>query len=187
MGESFWKRLNRLQRVRPSFYRQGRFDEVEDAARRLIADSNDAERRNSARAVLVSHYQFQGDFDAALALIEAQIEDKTDDLQAWLALTEHHHYAKVDLASAAAAVETTLSLAIQQTLLVRQVLGVRMRIALATGAFDKASETLARLIEYAPPAHSLDVAYEGDFLENVPVGAIDPTLITKYSELLAAT
>ncbi len=187
MGESFWKRLKRLERVRPSLYRQGRFDEVKDVAHRLIADAHDAEQRNNARSILVSHHQYLGDFEAALAVIEAQIEEKADDLQAWLALTEHHHYAKVDLARAANAAETTLSLATQQAVLVRQVLGVRMRIALATGDFDKANETLSRLIDYNPPAHSLDVAYEGDFLENVPAGAIDAALISRYSELLSAT
>lgn len=184
--EAFWKRLNRLHRERPSLYRQGRFDEVEDAANRLIADATDAEQRNNARSILVDLYHFRGDFDAALAAIEAQIEEKADDLQAWLALTEHHHYAKIDLPKAADAVEKTLSLATQQVLLVRQVLGVRMRIALETGAFDKASETLSSLIDYEPPAHSLDVAYEGDFLAKIPAGAVDAALIAKYTGLLSS-
>jgi len=187
VGETFWTRLNTLQRVRPSLYRQGRFDEMEDAVHRLIADGHDAAQRNNARSILVSLHQYRGDFEPALAVIEAQIEEKADDLQAWLALTEHHHYAKADLARATNAVEMTLSLATQQAFLVRQVLGVRMRIALATCDFDKANETLSRLIDYKPPAHSLDVAYEVDFLENVPAGAIDAALISRYSELLSAT
>jgi hypothetical protein len=35
-----------------------------------------------------------------------------------------------------------------------------------------------------PPTHSLDVAYERDFLEMIPPGAIDAALIEKYSALV---
>ena len=82
MGQSFWKRLNKLQRVRPSLYRQERFEEVEDAVRRLIADASDAEQRNNARAILSSHHQFRGNLDGALSVIEAQIGENSNDLQA---------------------------------------------------------------------------------------------------------
>lgn len=184
MGESFLKRLNKLNRVRPEFYRQARFGEVEEALQRLIADASDADQRNNARAALSSHYQFKGNNVAALKVINEQINEKPDDVQALIALTEHHHYAQVDLVKAADAVERALAFATIQALLVRQVLGVRMRIALESGNFDVASDSLVRLVEYMPPAHSLDVAYERDFLEMIPPGAIDSTLIKRYSALV---
>ncbi len=185
MGESFWKRLNKLRRVRPALYRQARFGAVEEALQRLIADAGDADQRNNARATLSSHYQFTGNNVAALKVINEQLNEKPDDVQALIAMTEHHHYAQVDLVKAADAVERALVLAIEQALLVRQVLGVRMRIALESGKFDVAGDSLVRLVEYVPPTHSLDVAYERDFLDMIPPGSIDAALIERYSALAA--
>ncbi len=59
-----------------------------------------------------------------------------------------------------------------------------MRIALETSNFDIARDSLERLIEYKSPAHSVDVAYEADFVERIPSGAIDAALVKRYTELL---
>ena len=116
--------------------------------------------------------------------VDGRVDEKPDDVQALIALTEHHQYPQVDLVKAADAAERALALAIEQALLVRQVLGVRMRIALERGNFDVASESLVRLVEYVSPTHSLDVAYERDFLEMIPPGAIESALIERYSALV---
>ncbi|MFL6679982.1 MAG: hypothetical protein ACJ8IK_16715 [Burkholderiaceae bacterium] len=186
MGEAFGKRLNRLGRARPLLYRQGRFEDVTDSLLRLMADARDVDQRIAVRATLASHYQFIGNKAAALQTISEQIDEKPDDLQSLIALAEHFHYCQVDLFKAADAVERALAVATAQSFLVRQVLGTRMRIALETGEFELASDSLSRLIDYKPPEGALDVAYERDFIKRIPPGVIEPALIARYIELLPA-
>jgi len=130
---------------------------------------------------------FIGDDAAALRTIEEQISEKPDDVVSLIDLTEPFHYYQVDLLKAAEAVERALAMAAEQSLLVRQVLCARMRIALETSNFDVARDSLVCLVEYKPRAHSVDVAYEHDFMERIPRGAIDPDLVDRYRALLSAS
>ncbi len=184
MGEAFDKRLRRLERGLPSFYRQKRFSDVHEALQRLLIDANGVDQRVGVRAVLTRHYHFVQDDDAALRAISDQIAEKPNDLLSLIDLAEHFHYHQVDLQKAADAVERALAAAVKQGLLVRQVLGVRLRIALETANFDIVGDSLSRLVEYQPIGQSLDVAYESDFIERIPSGSIDVELIERYRALL---
>ncbi len=125
MSESFAKRLRTLERARPSLYRQKRFGEVMEALQRLLADACSVDQRISVRSRLLTHYRFIGDDAAALRTIDEQIGEKADDVVSLIDLTEHFHYYQVDLLKAAESVERALAMATDQSLLVRQVLGVR--------------------------------------------------------------
>lgn len=166
-------------------YKAKRFSEVEHSLKQFIAKAIGQEQVAVARSSLVNHYHFVEDYESALSLLHEQLREYPSDWLALIGLTSHFHYYQVDLTEAAAAVEAALAQATRQQSFVRQTLGDRMRIALLNADFGLATATLEQLIAYSPPADSIDVAYEGDFIKDIPHGMIDRFLVARYEALIS--
>ena len=184
MSEEFWKQLGELDRARPSLYRQDRLHEFEATLLHLLASAVGLDQEWGARASLVSHYHFVHNEGAALNLLGEQLRVDPQNLEALIGLTEHYHYHQVNRIKSAEVVELALGQATKQQAFVRQVLGIRIRLALEGADFERVSDSFSQLIEYNPSSVGVDVAFERDFLDHIPTGAVNESLIDRYKELL---
>jgi hypothetical protein len=182
--DTFFEKLSELEAMRPELYRQKQFSQVEDKLNQLLLLAVTADERLAAQAALVSHHYFTQNDGGALQILEEQFRENPHDLGVLIGLTEHFHYYSVDFARAASFAELALKEAFRQQSQVRQVLGIRVRIAIKNEDYDLVRDSITGILSYVPPAESIDVAFEGDFIADIPPGAIDASLIDRYSSKL---
>jgi hypothetical protein len=184
-NDTFVEKFSGIGRRRLSAHREGRMHSFEQELRDLCSSAETTEEKFYCALEWASHYHFVQQDSLALDSIKEGIALCPERVEAWLGLTEHYHYYDVDQELAAFYVEAALEKAEAENAFVRQVLGVRIRIALERGQFDVVNESLARLIAYRKPPHSVDVAYEDDFVSRIPVGAVDEDVLQRYQESIS--
>lgn len=184
MRKEFSERFGELRQVRRDLYRRQEFDQYEGALNDLRLNAVDRDELNEVISALISHYHYVDKNGEALRELEEQVRLLPDEVEGWLGIAEHFHYHEIDLVKAASHIETALDRALARGIQVRQVLGVRARIAIARDDFRLAENSIRRLIDYKLPSEGLDVSLEDDFLSTIPVGAIDHALIAEYQDLV---
>lgn len=179
----FYEDVKQINDEMPAAYRQKRFEEVEAKLLNILAISNGTEQRLCALDMLVNHYHLVGKMQLALNAIHERISAAPQQVEGLLGLAEHFHYYEVDLARAAKYIEAALQEGFAQGEFVRQVLGVRIRIALARKDYSIVKESIAMLLDYRPTPGKIDVALEQDFVSEIPAGVVDSEVLNRYVAL----
>jgi hypothetical protein len=179
----FLTRLREIGRNIPLAYREERFAQVEEELLTLLDIAGSPGDKCDVLCVLANHYHYLQNDALGLEALQKSVAYCPDDVNAWIGLTEHFHYHDVDLTRAAECVETALQKATAANALVRQVLGVRLRIALEQDNHDLVNATLTSLIDFVPSKGSIDVAFETDFISRMPLQFIDRALLERYKAL----
>jgi tetratricopeptide (TPR) repeat protein len=123
-------------------------------------------------------------FDDAESAIRRCIELQPEDPYNWIMLAEYFHYYAIDLPKALEAINTAIEKAEAAKEFVRQAHGVRIRLSLDLKEYGSVEASLRALVKYRPSSVNPDVSLEKDFLERIPVGAVNGDLITQYTSLL---
>jgi hypothetical protein len=181
LDEKLWM----ISQRRAAAYSEERYKEFEAELNAFYLEAQDDDQRFSATSMLADHYHQTKADGRALAAIRQSITIFPERVEAWLALAEHFHYYQINLDEAASAIEVALQKAIVENCQVRQVLGVRIRIALERGEYGVVNDSLARLVEYKVPKGGFDVALERDFVSRIPEQTVDEKLLRQYEALLA--
>jgi hypothetical protein len=181
---TFEKRLQEAYRSRPSAYSEKRYADFESQLIDLIAVGENSNDKCCVLGALVDHYHFVKNDSRALEVLYECTKICPERVEGWLGLAEHFHYYEVDLDAAANNIEIALQKAVAERCLVRQVLGVRIRISLARKAYGLVNESLVKLLDYQPPPDSIDVALESDFISEIPTNAANNTVVQRYKALV---
>ena len=185
MKTDFEVKAEAIARKLPRAYMEDRFTEIEQDLRELKQLAVTVDEKFSVQGKLASHYAFQQDWPKTEAALRERAELDSARVEGWLGLAEHFHYYNEDLQLASTYVEKALTTAVEANELVRQVLGVRIRISLASGNYSIVEQSLLMLLEYRSPPGGFDVALESDFVSLIPVDAVDPEIIERYEALIA--
>jgi hypothetical protein len=164
-------------------YRSAKFDEVKVRLDELLALASNIDERDHVLDMFVNHFHFIGDPLRARRALEERIALSPDLVEARVGLTEHYHYHEEDIEKAAEAVEIALQKALVKDRQVRQVLGVRIRIALKRKDYATINNSLSMLLTYELPQGGFDVALESDFIPQIPLEATTNDILTRYKEL----
>ncbi|UOD27740.1 hypothetical protein INH39_19800 [Massilia violaceinigra] len=164
-------------------YRSARFHEVEVRLRELLALAGNIDERDHVLDMFVNHFHFVGDLLRARQVLEERIVLSPDLVEARIGLTEHYHYHEEDIEKAAETVEIALQKAFVKNRQVRQVLGVRIRIALKRKDYATVNNSLSMLLTYELPHGGFDVALESDFIPQIPLEATTNDILMRYKEL----
>ena len=190
MRDAFQQQLRQIGRAQSAAYRDGRFAEVEAKLNALLNDAADDTERALVWAHLAGHHQVcalevdPAAVHRALHALQTAAQLQPDDALNWLALAEHFHYHDVNLDEAARHVETALAAAQREGNLLRQTLGVRIRIALKRLDMATVQASLEALLSVV--SGNLDVALEDDFLASIPPGGISADLVARYQAMVAS-
>lgn len=185
MKSALLKHAIQLDTMRPSLYREKRFEEVEHGLQQLLALAANPEEVWHIKSLLISHYYFLNDDNRSLQLIDEHLKQGGAVLQALIALAEHYHYYQIDVKKAACAIEKALVEALTLGSQVRQVLGIRIRIALLNEDYRLVEDSLKQLVEYKLQKNALDVAFETDFVEAISIAEVSQDLVRQYKGILA--
>ena len=183
MSLTFFEESRQIGDRTPIAYREKRFAEIEEALLKLVDRAEDTEQKVHALLSLGTHYHFVENLPAAEKAIEALIQADPQEVLGWLGLAEHFHYYDEDFERAASNIEIALAKALAKKELVRQVLGARIRIALLNSDYALVHASLAALIEYQKLAGAIDVAFEKDFISQIPPHTVDMELLDRYVAL----
>lgn len=184
MTTDFDEKNNAIRRKLPLAYMEERFVEIEEDLMQLLRLANTADEKFIVQGKLASHYAFQQDWSRAEKALVARTVIDGARVEGWLGLAEHFHYYNEDLGLAFTYVEKALAAALAANELVRQVLGVKIRVALSLANFPAVEQSLLMLIEYEPPKGGFDIALESDFISIIPTGAVIPELVTRYKAIV---
>ncbi len=184
MNENYIAKVKEFDADLFASYRSERFEEVEIRLRELQAEAVSAEECDHVLSMYVNHYHFVGDSPRAEQALRQRIALFPDLVEAWIGLTEHFHYHEEDIEKAAETVEIALQKSLKQGRQVRQVLGVRIRIALKRKDYAKVNDSLLKLLTYKLPPEGFDVAFEIDFIPEVAVAETSEDLLRQYKELV---
>ncbi|KQV59803.1 hypothetical protein ASD07_23605 [Duganella sp. Root336D2] len=163
-----------------------RFQEVERDLQELRLLATTRDEIFGVQGDFASLYAFQNDLVKAEAARRAQIAIDESRVEGWLGLAEHFHYYDENLEKAFNHIEKALVVAMDSSDLVRQVLGVKIRICLKMANYQAVEQALEMLVGYQLPPGAFDVALESDFLSKVPLGEVSAELIARYQSLLKA-
>jgi tetratricopeptide (TPR) repeat protein len=177
------KNIMSLYEKREKYYKEKRFVEFEQFLKDLLLICESDADRFDVLELLSQHYHVLEDDKSALLAIQERVSLCPNRTEAWLALAEHYHYHDINLEKAATAIESALSIAIVEKCQVRQILGVRIRIALARVDYDMVSNSLSILLDYKVPKNGFDVALEYDFIPRIPVNVIDNDILDRYTAM----
>jgi hypothetical protein len=133
--------------------------------------------------MLTVELQDQNRLDEAEAVITECINLNPDLPDGWISLALHFHYHREDLPKALAAIDIATDKAKRVQSFVRHAYLERIRIAISLKAYEVVEDSLTQLLSYVVPRNSLDVRLETDFLNRIPVGVINDTLMSEYREL----
>ena len=186
MQTDFEIKADLIARKLPRAYMEDRFAEIEQDLTELQQLALTVDEKFTVQGKLASHYAFQRDWPKTEAALQERAGLDSARVEGWLGLAEHFHYYNEDLRLASHYVEQALVAALAAKELVRQVLGVRIRISLALGNHPIVEQSLQMLVEYSCPPGGLDVAFESDFISLIPDGAVSPELIARYKILIGA-
>lgn len=184
MKTAFESQIYAITRELPRAHVENRLPEIEQALLDLQPVAVTKEEKFSLQNELGMLYGLQQDWPKTReALRTCTVIDSTR-VEGWLGLAEHYHYYDVDLAKALTYIEKALEVALATSDLVRQVLGVKIRIALALANFSAVEQSLQMLVEYKCPKGAFDIALESDFIARIPVGAASTELVDRYMALV---
>lgn len=168
----------------PLAYKNGHFSEVEQELMELQALAANSDERFRALGKLAAHYAFQNDWPKTEKALQERIEIDATRVEGWLGLAEHFHYYNEDLGLALEYAEKALTAAFSSGDFVRQVLGVKIRIALAIGNYSAVEQSLRALVEHKCSKGGLDISFESDFISQIPLDAVSPDLLDSYKALV---
>lgn len=186
MKPDFKIKADLIDRKLPSAYIEDRFAQIEQDLEELQELALTVDEKFTVQGMLASHYAFRRNWPKTEAALQERASLDSARVEGWLGLAEHFHYYNEDLRLASHYVEQALVAALAAKEFVRQVLGVRIRIALVLGNHPIVEQSLQMLVEYSCPSGGLDVAFESDFISRIPEGTVSPELIARYKVLIAA-
>lgn len=184
MNDSFISKIKEFDASLFASYRSEQFEEVEARLDELRAYAGSGEERDHVLDMYVSHFHFVGDSLRARQALQERIALSPDLVEARIGLTEHFHYHEEDIEKAAEAVEIALKKAFDGKRQVRQVLGVRIRIALKRKDYATINDSLLKLLTYELPQGGFDVALESDFIPQIALEATTTDLLEQYKDLV---
>lgn len=166
----------------PIAYREERFDDVERELLSLIDTAVGDEEKYQAFGMLAQHYNspLVNNFPLAEEAMRKCIEVIPERADAWLNLAEHFHYCREDLDCAARYIEVALEKGLATGERVRQILGSRIRIAIAQRNYPIVNVSLKKLVDYQPESGAFDVGLESDFIPKIPSHLVDDQILSLY-------
>jgi hypothetical protein len=102
----------------------------------------------------------------------------------WIVFAAFLLHTKKNAEEARSVIETGVEKAIRRGKFIRHAYSTRARIARALQDFDLLEDSLKRLLLHDPAIGAEDIALEGDFLINLPPGAISDSVLERYRKLL---
>ncbi|MBY0572857.1 MAG: hypothetical protein K2P84_04190 [Undibacterium sp.] len=184
MNKNFIEKIKQYDLLSRPLYAADRFDDVEKLLSNLLEFAKTNDEKDLVFSELVNHYHRAKKLLDAKTLLKERIELAPDRVSGWLGMAEHFHYHDVDLDRASENIEIALRNAIVQKELVRQVLGVRIRIALEQGKYEVVNQSLRELVDYQVPEAGLDVGFEKDFVSQIPVHLVDEAILNRYMKMI---
>ncbi len=154
-------------------------ESLEDELQQFQSDSSKSE----LLLTLVSDFQLRGDYEAAERLIRAEIQLDPHDPGTRLLLVSHYFYNSGELDKALEASKEALSVARKCGMFVREVHGVRARIALDSNDGNLLEQSVKEIIGLGLLKNAIDVGVERDFIDRAPAGAISTKIKQMYEEL----
>lgn len=153
--------------------------EIVDAIKRRMADSGEASRRFLA-LILASELRRQQRYrDAEAVLIDVSKQDPNEPYPL-ISLAEQKLYYEADPATALALIELALESARASGRYHRCALGVKARIAGKLRRYGLIEDALREIMTVAFTGRLDDVGVERDFVDRLPIGAIDASLREQY-------
>ncbi len=185
MKQNFYEKMRQFDLNLPIAYRRKKFEAVETELRNMLEIAEDLAQKYLVLGMMVNHYHFIGKLPLAEDAIRKRITLNQEQVDGWLGLAEHFHYHDEDFDRAAQYIEVALQKALATRELVRQVLGVRIRIALAQKNYRIVNDSLLMLADYRPPKGGFDVAIESDFILQIPANSVDEDVLSRYKALVS--
>jgi hypothetical protein len=183
VNEYFIEKIQEFSANLIASYRSKQFAEVDERLRNLLVLACDIDEKDHVLSMFVNHYHFIGDSLHARKALQERIALSPEQVEGWLGLTEHFHYHEEDLDKAAQTVEIALQKALAQNRQVRQILGVRIRIALKKNDYARVNDSLLMLLEYVLPQGGFDVELESDFILQISPEATTGDVLSRYKGL----
>jgi hypothetical protein len=183
MNKNFIEKIKQYDFLSRPLYAADRFDDVEKLLINLLQFAKTTDEKDFVFSELIGHFHIAKKLLHAKTLLKERIELAPDRVSGWLGMAEHFHYHDVDLDRASESIEMALRNAIVQKELVRQVLGVRIRIALKQGRYEVVNQSLRELVNYQVPEGGLDVGFEKDFVPQIPVHLVEQVVLDRYVKM----
>lgn len=159
--------------------RGGPPDSLEHELQQFQSDSSKSE----LLLTLVSDFQLRGNYQAAENLIQAEIELDPRDPRMRLLMVSHYFYNSEEFDKALNASNEALSEARKSGMFIREVHGVRARIALKTNDNKLLRQSVQEIIDLGLMPNAIDVGMERDFVDRAPSGVISDETKQQFESL----
>ena len=178
----FAEKIKSCTKAVHALYRQQRFADAEEYLLSFKEGLGDADK-DGLTSLLLDHYYLTSQHEKALTILRSRIKDKPNNTELRIAIAEYYHYHDKNLDRADELVELALECAIANGEFVRQVLGIRARVAKEKGDYLKFKDTLKMLLIFETARSGLDVGLEKDFIKNLPAEVARDNIIKMYRKL----
>ncbi len=150
-----------------------------------IASASDRQSLKALKDILHSEYVILGCFDKAVALLESEFTDIPDNGLTAITLAEDyfHHLERPEIALRK--IETAIQITNRTGHFRRHALNVQARILRALDDYMKLEKCLQQIMATTVTEGQMDIGREGDFINNLPAGAISEDVLILYKKFLA--
>jgi tetratricopeptide (TPR) repeat protein len=156
--------------------------EIVDEIMRRMKTESDQETVRSLAFILASEFRQHGRYGEAENILLDLSEQNPNEPYPLIKLAEQKLYYEEMPNEALAIVEKALSRARASGNFRRNALGVKARIAEKLQRHDLIADVLREIMTIKSGKSRADVGVERDFVDRLPTGAIDPTLLRQYDE-----
>ncbi len=146
----------------------------------LIESTADEETRFELYGLLSNEYARLGMRAEATMAMENCAREFSQDPVSWIALAEHLIFIDNNYAAAKEVVQTAISKAKESGHFLRHAYNNLARVARNLEDYKLLEETLVTLTRIKTMPGRGDVAFEKDFLEGLPKGVVEPSILRKY-------
>lgn len=154
---------------------------VDEITRRMKAE-NDEEDVRSLAFILASEFRRQGQYGEAENILLDLTEQNPVEPYPLVSLAEQKLYYEEKPNEALEIVEKALNRARASGNFRRNALGVKARIAEKLQRYELIADVLREIMSIKFGEGRADVGVERDFVDRLPAGAIDPTLLRQYDQ-----